>query len=162
MLYVQVPNLWLGETLFIQSHAAVHCHTFSLHSLAELMKKNGFTPVRVQAGSNLHILASKTNPSGPQPGWKDSASHEQLLECLSRSRIREGCSYRLSFDHAQVQVMCIENEELVYKRDPCFAIQATPYSHTVEFSLGSPVESVSFPVRFIYDRDQPPVWIKRQ
>ncbi len=61
MLYVQVPNLWLGETLFMQSHAAIHCHTFSLHSLAELMKQNGFIPVRVQADNNLHILASKTS-----------------------------------------------------------------------------------------------------
>jgi 2-polyprenyl-3-methyl-5-hydroxy-6-metoxy-1,4-benzoquinol methylase len=162
MLYVQVPNLWLGETLFMQSHAAIHCHTFSLHSLAELMKKNGFTPVRVQADNNLHILASKTKPSGPQPGWKDSASHEQLLECLSMASVCNGCHYRLSFDHAQVQVRRVDNGELVYKRDPCFAIQETPYSHSVEFSLGTSVESVSFPVRFIYDRAQPPVWVKRQ
>lgn len=162
MLYIQVPNLWLGETLFMQSHAAIHCHTFSLHSLAELMKQHGFTPVRVQADNNLHILASKTPPRGPQPGWRDSANHEQLLECLSQAHVRDGGKYRLSFDHAQVQVRCVDNEELVYKRDPCFAIQETPYSHAVDFSLITPGQSVSFPVRFIYDRSQPPVWVKRQ
>jgi 2-polyprenyl-3-methyl-5-hydroxy-6-metoxy-1,4-benzoquinol methylase len=162
MLYIQVPNLWLGETLFMQSHAAIHCHTFSSHSLTQLMHKHGFTPVRLQADNNLHILASKTPPCGPQPSWKDSAALGQLLECLSWAGNAEGGRYRISFDHAHVQVNRVDDDKVVYKRDPFLSIQKTPYRHTVEFSLGASGESASFPVRFLYERTQPPVWAKKQ
>ncbi|HET6674919.1 MAG TPA: class I SAM-dependent methyltransferase [Nitrospiraceae bacterium] len=162
MLYIQVPDLWLGETLFMQSHAAVHCHTFSLHSLAALMKRHGFTPIRIQADNNLHVLACKMPPCGAQPVWKNTAGHEQLLDCLSWVRAPDGCRYRIFFDHAHAEVRRIGNDELVYRRDPVFSIQETPYRHSVEFSLQERTESPSFPVRFIYDRSQPPVWIKRQ
>ncbi len=162
MLYIQVPNLWQGETLFMQSHAAIHCHTFSTHSLTELLKRNGFMPVRILADNNLHVLASKTVAPGVQPSWGNSAAYGQLLESLSWVQRAPGGRYRLTFDHAQVQVARMNDQELVYKRDPCFSIQSTPYHHNVEFSLRTVGAEAAFPVRFIYDRAQPPVWIKRQ
>jgi SAM-dependent methyltransferase len=162
MLYIQVPNLWLGEMLFMQSHAAIHCHTFSLHSLAALMRRHGFSPIRIQADNNLHILAGKRPAGSPQPGWENTAGHEQLLECLSWARTADGSRYRMSFDHAYAEVRRTEDDELVYRRDPVFSIQGTPYRHSVEFSLRESKEPPSFPVRFIYDRAEPPVWVKRQ
>jgi SAM-dependent methyltransferase len=162
MLYIQVPNLWLGEMLFMQSHAAVHCHTFSLHSLATLMRRHGFSPVRIQADNNLHVLACKRPDCAPQPGWEKSAGHEQLLECLSWAGTADGSRYRISFDHAHAEVRRMGDDELLYRRDPVFSIQKTPYRHSVEFSLREPNEPPSFPVRFLYDRTEPPVWVKRQ
>lgn len=162
MLYIQVPNIWQGETLFMQSHAAIHCHTFSVHSLAKLLNQNGFTTIRILADNNLHILAAKTITPDLQPSWKDSAAYGQLLECLSWVRAASGGHYRLTFDHAQVQVMRTDDNELVYKRDPYFSIQRTPYRHNVEFSMETAGAEPTFPIRFIYERSQPPVWIKRQ
>jgi hypothetical protein len=125
------------------------------------MSKYGFTPIRVQADSNLHILASKMRPKAPQPTWRDSVNCSQLLECFGPA-LCDSRGYRLTFDHSDIQLTCAETGELLYKRDVCFAVQGTPYSHSVDFSFASPGEPVSFPVRFLYDRHQPPIWVKRQ
>ncbi len=162
MLYIQVPNLWQGETLFMQSHAAIHCHTFSTHSLVELLKRYGFMPIRIMADNNLHVLASKTVTFDVQPTWKESAAHAQLLDSLSWIQEATSGRYRLTFDHAHMQVVRMNDNELVYRRDPYFSIQSTPYHHNVEFSLRSAGEKAEFPVRFIYKREQPPIWIKSQ
>jgi 2-polyprenyl-3-methyl-5-hydroxy-6-metoxy-1,4-benzoquinol methylase len=162
ILYIQVPNLWRGETLFMQSHAAIHCHTFSLHSLATLMRKHGFTPVRVQADNNLHILASKAPGLGSEPRWTNTAAHEQLLECLLQSRLHEETRYRVTFDHSRVEVRRLDIDQIIYRREVCFAVQGTPYSHCVEFSTRVGAESVSFPVRFLYSEVAPPLWVKSQ
>lgn len=162
ILYIQVPNVWQGETLFMQSHAAIHCHTFSTHSLVELLKRNGLAPIRILADNNLHVLASKTSVVGVQPSWKESAAYGQLLESLSWVQPSADGRYCLTFDHAQVQVDRMNDNISVYRRDPCFSIQSTPYHHQIEFSIRTSGTKAAFPVRFLYDRAQPPVWIKRQ
>lgn len=161
-IYIQVPNLWLGEMFFMQSHAPIHCHTFSLHSLSQLMVKHGFVPVRVEADFNLHVLACKTAPSQTLPLWNNSAPPSSILECLSWGRSREDATYRMSFDHAQVEVTCLEDNQTVYKRNTFFQVQELPYRHHVEFSLRVPDGKMDFPVRFLYEGKRPPVWVKRQ
>jgi SAM-dependent methyltransferase len=161
-VYIQVPNLWLGEMIFMQSHTPIHCHTFSLHSLSQLMIKHGFVPIRVQADNNLHVLACKTVPSQSLPLWSGSAPPSSLLECLSWEQSGEDATYRVSFDHAQVEVTRLEDGRTVYRRNPFFSVQELPYRHTVDFSVKVPDGHMDFPVRFLYKGDRPPVWVKRQ
>lgn len=161
-VYIQVPNLWLGEMFFMQSHAPIHCHTFSLHSLSQLMIQHGFMPIRVQADYNLHVLACKTAPSQSMPLWSRSAPPSSLLECLSWAQSENVSSYRISFDHAQVEVKRLEDGQTVYKRNTFFKVQELPYVHSVNFSLEVPDGKLDFPVRFLYQEHRPPVWVKRQ
>lgn len=161
-VYIQVPNLWSGEIFFMQSHAAVHCHSFSLHSLVRLMTQSGFTPIRVQADNNLHVLACKSPPTEAHPAWRESASPRHLLECFSGMGRDDTSKFRISFDHARVEIMRLDDNRIMYKRNPFFNIQELPFRHRLEFRVRISEEGVNFPVRFLYEYEKPPVWIKRQ
>lgn len=161
-VYIQVPNLWSGEMFVMQSHMPVHCHTFSAHSLCQLMMQHGFSPVRIQADYNLHVLATKVQPNEGLPLWKEAAPPAYLLEWLSGAQLGGPSRYRLLFDHAQIELKRLEDSQTVYKRNTFFRVQELPYRHSVEFSFRVPDGKIDFPVRFLYEGDRPPVWVKRQ
>ncbi|MGY8993668.1 MAG: class I SAM-dependent methyltransferase [Rhodospirillales bacterium] len=163
-VFIEVPDFWQGEGLIRQTHGIAHCQTFTAHSLMALMRRVGLQPVRVAADTNLYVVARKLTGgevlAGPM--FSSSGDPEALLQPFAGWAQEEEGPCRITYDPARLEVERIADGKRLKTMAQNFAVRQFPSRDSLDVSVRTSGPDMQYPVRFLYDGQRPPVWVKRQ
>ena len=165
VIYIEVPHGPVAENLVHRTHVPVHCHLFSVQSLATLLGRFGFMPVRVLTDVNLHIVAVKTSgavlPGQQHDDWRDNLVWGQAALRLTGSPVL------FEYDHFHAAFSTADGQNL-FRRSCPYAIHRIENQEThrlvnqFTFSVEPSDGGNDWPIRFVHPSPWPPVWLKRQ
>lgn len=164
LIYIEVPNAVVAESLLHRSHVPVHCHMFSDRSLVTLMLKHGFGIVRIHSDMNLHVVCKKgVESSIPLPGIIDQqAMHRGIVSVNRTSKV-----LIVQYDGIHEEIYFVDGHLLCYEQPDPYGyprIERADNNCLVnEFVVQGCADSDSYEtLHFIHSDEFPPVWLKRQ
>lgn len=158
-VYIEVPHSPIAEDVLQRTHIPVHAHLFSASSLSTLLRRFGLQPVRVLADVNLHIVAQKTEQTGPLQDVSIPSRPVDLVHGLDLLDDASG-PVRVRYNQYRVEISKVSDGDSLYSRRFSYGVHDVADDDHNEFVVEREDSSALLPLEIVHDSEQAPIWVK--